>query len=218
MYAWYPILDAGAADWGVQYAEGRDLGIERLRSLLLRHSSRFNTPPLQVKAIGRLTASWEGSIPGFGASIMEQVISRQDESPEAAGAVRARQALGQVLNAPRQRQRLVETLRLAVPAFVAPVYVGISDNLNRRLSEHVATLEKLYDAVIRDPSVRDRIPDTNFASRAIAAGFTPDTLEVWILDLETAFEEAETANELRILADAAEWLLNRWSRPLFGKR
>lgn len=216
IYAWYPVLDAGEADWRIEFKSDVDLGIERMRSLLQRHSARFNTPPLEVHAVGRLTAQWRGSIPGSSGSSLEEFLSCPAEDEGASH----RTAFHAVLNAPGQRKRLVEILRFAVPIFSAPVYVGISDNLRRRLRDHVRDLMNLYETVQKDPDVRIRAQqkDMNFATRAIGAGFTPDTLEVWTLDLESAFEDATDPEGLRDLAEAAEWLLNRWSRPLFGKR
>lgn len=50
-------------------------------------------------------------------------------------------------------------------------------------------------------------------------GFSVDTLTAWTLSLTRLQPDTSIdVNTLRSVAETAEWLLNRWYRPMLGKR
>jgi hypothetical protein len=215
IYAWYSVLSLGPKDWEVDIDAGVDRGIGRLRMALSRHTARFAVPALEVIARGRFTASWRGEVQSDGShELSEGLLNDQDEE-EGAG------ALAKVLSAPALRSALVRVISAATPVLAAPLYIGVTDDLNRRLGEHASSLQKSLEAVARDPSARGRLlkSDKSFAFRAVGSGFTLDHLEVWAIDLGALVGNQQLSpSEIRTLAEACEWLLNRWHRPLHGKR
>lgn len=217
IYAWYSVLAIGPKDWELDIIGGVDRGIERLGQVLARHSSRFSTPPLEVSAIGRFTASWKGRLFSDGVQQMQRSLSTTSQEPSTSSHP---PFLSQVLAGPHLRKALVDILGLATPLLSSPLYIGVSDDLRRRLREHAGMLQRCAKVVARDPSARERLleEDTQFAFRAIGSGLTLENLEVWTLDLSSALAKQYSNQDLRTLAEAAEWLLNRWHRPLHGKR
>ena len=120
------------------------------------------------------------------------------------------------------RLLMVKALEIAMPVLSAPIYVGVATCLNTRLSQHVNDINKLSSAVNDDPEVRQRLREkgkSNFAQRAVAAGFTPESLQVWTCNLDLLIEDLESqSHDARAVAEAVEWLLNRWHRPYLGRR
>ncbi len=224
IYAWYSKFDAGPRDWKMEVAtdDGRDLGIERTMSTVARHSARFFTPPLNVEVDGRLLERWKGRLTSVASERMRAKLATDSESDSSNGDGsdgNGAGALRKVVARPRLRGELVRLLSTTSPLFTAPLYIGVSDNLHRRLGSHVRDLERFTHAVERDPDAQSRLQeaDLNFAMRAAGAGFRPGALEVWTLNLETLADDVPP-DELRVLIEAVEWLLNRWHKPQLGRR
>jgi hypothetical protein len=225
LYAWYGEFDAGPMDWKVDVdpESSRDLGIDRLLQATSRHSARYYPPPLEVSVSGRLLRRWEGRLSSTASALMRKKLasppspeeSETDTGLDATGA----SALGKVLERPTLRGAFVDLVSLTAPVFSSPLYVGVTDDLRRRLGEHARDLEKFAGAVDRNPDVQSRLQqaDKNFACRAVGSGFPPDALSVWTLNLETLYRDLP-AEDARVLVEAVEWLLNRWHKPQLGKR
>ena len=108
----------------------------------------------------------------------------------------------------------------STPFAAAPIYVGVAKNLNDRLRQHTEQLFKLAELIRKNPENKRKLLESDkstFASRALATGFNEDTVVVWTLNLDSLFQGVER-EDLRAVAESAEWLLNRWHKPLLGKR
>lgn len=219
LYAWYGVLNAGPPDWEIDIQEGVDVGGDRFRELLSRHSGRFSSPAIEL--IGRTTffSTWRGTLEDESRVFIQGAIrgdgheQSDDDSYDAKRASRLAEAIDQ----PLLRQALVRVVDEAIPALSAPVYVGVSDNLRRRLRTHVDGLLKLSESLKRDPTARSvLLTSDKFAARAVGMGFSPDTLKVWTVNIEAV--AALTKEHSYTVAQAVEWLLNRWHRPFLGKR
>jgi hypothetical protein len=117
------------------------------------------------------------------------------------------------------RRELVSILQSAQPALAAPLYIGVTNSLRRRLREHVTLYNDLRDDVSRNP---ERLADlkratenqrTEFAHRVVAAEFEPENLSVYAWPYTSSLSQAEIDSLLK----SAEWLLNRWYRPTLGR-
>ena len=52
----------------------------------------------------------------------------------------------------------------------------------------------------------------------MAAGFEENYLEVYVQDFSDFADGEYTDEELRTIAESAEWVLNRWHKPYLGRR
>jgi hypothetical protein len=227
LYAWYGRIQIGLPDFRKDVYEGRDLGDERLRDVLARHTLRHALPNVRVSVRSSFEAEWgsvcpELSINGF-LGILRGTIGAEDLEDDPLE--RTIKAVDDTMQVPKKRQLLKSALEHAIPVISAPIYVGVSDNLRDRLARHVAEMSKLAEASRDDTGLRDRLAaeptHPRFAVRAFVAGFGLDHLEVQVLDFSKMSEETGlqySTADLRDVAACAEWLLNRWHRPYLGRR
>lgn len=215
LYAWYGHLDAGPADWGLDSVDGEDRGRERLLAMLNHHSARNDPPPLRLRAEANLNLGWDGEIPSTAATSVRSMmdVMRDDE---AAGPV----ALKKTLGSPTRREALVRALWEATPMLAAPLYVGVTESLETRLRQHLDDLRKGLEVVRRRPEARETLRQhgKSFGARAVGAGYDLESLRVFTLNFSGVLEGRLDASQARVVAEAAEWLLNRWQRPPLGRR
>lgn len=213
IYAWYGKLMLGHGDIKRDISEdGEDRGVERVIEALLRHTVLFKEPDLSISVNHRFDCGWQGVLK----TKIETTI-REGLSDRSTFSLRAdvKKALVQEKN----RAMLAQILKRSYPVFSSPLYIGMSKNLNHRLNQHFRLVQKLWEF---DSSERlDRIEeiiaarDTNdneFAARAVKAGFAPEMLEAWVMPID---EIAPT--QAIDLIKIAEFVLNRWHRPLLGR-
>lgn len=226
LYAWYSKLDAGPPDYMLLEEDGKDIGLLRLAKLLIKHTERHSSPKLNLNAVGTFSSKWEGHLEDKTFARLQKALAFSDqiESMDSEYENKRSSSLKDTLREPDQREKLVDLLSTVVPFLTAPIYIGVSKNLKSRLLTHRKILQQATEIVSRDPEAKDRFLNekkTNFSIRAIGKGFSLDALEVWIFDLENYFGkkcDPDNLRDLRDLAETAEWLLNRWHRPLVGKR
>lgn len=221
LYAWYGVVAAGRPDWALDIEDGVDLGTQRSRRLLSSQTGRYRGPTLEVSATGGFSTTWTGGIRDSSNGELVNVLSGVGANAPAQEQ-RAPQ-LQKTLEAPRLRQLLFETLDAAAPLLTAPIYIGVAKDLRARIRHHTRVLERLWMAVNRDPETLVRVRakkglKNEFGVRAIERGFTPETLEVWVLALRPLDRQSTGDDQQRTVAEAAEWLLNRWHRPPLGSR
>lgn len=228
IYAWYVTLPVGPADLirDIMPGTGVDRGEQQLRDVLARHSQKHVPPPLNVTAQAAFQSVFAGTLKS---TLNKTFADELEPSGDASGQTEegydavGRQDLKFVLKQQRTRKALVDLLGAATPYLTAPIYIGTSGRLRTRLAQHADELERLWDALGKDPSLRDRMDQivqskkSTFAVRAIALGFSPDQLTVQILDAREVLEGDFSEDQLKMLATASEWLLNRWHRPIAGR-
>lgn len=119
-----------------------------------------------------------------------------------------------------RRLYLSEILKAAHPIISSPVYIGVTNNLNRRLKEHSETFLEVKDYCRRIDGYLAKLKEqvdwraSDFAHRAVAAELSSDNLFVALLPLDLNFDEDAHQDILH----SAEWLLNRWYTPSFGRK
>ncbi len=211
LYAWYAIPVAGVPDWMVDHDEnGLDRGAYNYGSFLANYTERLRGPDLSMSLSGPFWAEWEGKALERGYQVLASNIRVLAEGGSARGA-----KLRWALQNPLARERLAAVLEAASPRLSAPIYIGVSLDLGGRLAEHMETLEKASAFL----SVGDEVPQNlvgTFGARAAMAGLTVDELRVAVLPVPAMAGMA--AGELRNIAEAAEFVLNRWHKPIFGER
>jgi hypothetical protein len=223
LYAWYAGLNAGLKDWELEIVDGIDIGTDRLRSLLKRHTDRYCFSELETTALGAFSQTWTGQLQDQTANSLRSVLAAPTNIQEQDSYDQKRAPkLQSTLESRDKRRLMVKALEMALPVLSAPIYVGVADCLHTRLSQHVREIYQLTNTVLNDPASRERLrkeKKTNFALRAIAAGFSPENLQVWTFNLDLLMEELENkTQDARTVAEAVEWVLNRWHRPYLGRR
>ncbi|HHL4083183.1 GIY-YIG nuclease family protein [Burkholderia sola] len=230
VYAWYAKPQIGAADWArLTGANGEDIGETSFRALLAKHTSRFAPHSLRVNAHHSFRDTWDGRLRPLVFDKHVAAITKKDLSDTDAQSLEyPTNSMDKVFASEKQRGRMSTLLtELASPLFCAPLYIGKSKNLHRRINDHFSETDKWHRLIQRDAQHRDtlravlfegdrtrKIPDI-FATRAIASGFIPDNLEVYVLDVCEALDISP--NLALELAEALEWLLNTWHRPILGR-
>ena len=227
VYAWYGALYAPLADYKRTVDEnGTDLGGGRLRAVLAKHLSRYQLAPFRLSGRGSFGADWRGTLEDRAHATMQDVVlGRVVPDPTDKTDHGFAKSLANVSRKEPLRHLLSRALAASTPFLEAPIYIGMTNNLRRRLDQHVGRYRAIRDAVANDDArleeLRERARNgpSNFAVRAIAMDFSPEHLKVYALDVEDlARESTLTSDQLRDVATVAEWLLNRSHRPSAGRR
>jgi hypothetical protein len=210
IYAWYLVPGAGAADWRLDLdpSTGDDLGFNRLARVYGRHGRRLRHPTMNLDLQMPLWARWQGSIEESGHADFASLIDGLTSASAGPGA-----KLRETLRAEKTRSILAELLESAAPRLTAPIYVGVAKNLSSRLSTHVSGFGLCLQARqsgLPTPAAYEG----SFAERVTGADIRED-------DLRFAYLRADPVGALsdveqRALVEAAEFLINRWHRPIFG--
>lgn len=223
LYSWYGLASAGRGDWELRLNGDQDLGAINSRNFLKRHTSRHAAPSLDVEARGGFSTRWQGEVRAVSADdLLRTLDGALEAGTPAEDDERPAPKLQATLDAPKLREALFGVLDRASPVFSAPLYIGVATSLRTRIEQHTKQLLALWDrrsssAEDLEKETRDRVRKT-FAYRAVSRGFSPDSVEVWTLDLAEIGPEGLSLEDRRIVAEACEWLLNRWHRPALGRR
>jgi len=231
LYAWYGRVDAGEADWRFDPVEGADAGTGRFLGLLARHSSRHQPQPIFMTGVGPFASVLTGELQDRTQDSLQKALAwRGEAEPEPSGQNNSggpgydeeRTAkVHMAAESAEHRKALAAILGAATPLLTAPLYIGVAKNLRVRLGTHASQVFKAAKFVRDNPDGREQLlqgDKPSFAARAVAAGFSPDNLVVWTLNLDKLLAELSDVEKKRAIAEAAEWFLNRWHRPIFGRR
>ena len=203
VYAWYYRIELTDKDIAtcveeVELETSEEVRDEIVRTFLDTHLFRYyKEVPYFVALSGQLKPRYEGVI-DHRAEVSTGLIRRLAE-------------------APRNLYELKRTLRLAVPHFASPIYIGVSTRLRERLMQHVRLIDSLQH--LRASAVSDLQPipagatseedrDHKFAYEVtMIRGFRPSNLVVSTLELPV---------DDSIRYDL-ENILNRINYPLCGR-
>ena len=227
LYAWYGILNAGPMDWKDQPNQQLS-GENGLRNALLRHSKRFRPQELATYA-RRNWHNWKGRLKDDKFQKFLEMLGRTGDAVNYDNQHAAdldemdRETLDFALRSDESRGALVRILAAATPVLSAPIYVGQSDNLQRRLRDHKSTFLSLRSLQFEDDwsqnLAQERELDKVFASRAVRAGFTSENLIVFVLNIDALLsQQGDAGVNRKQITKAAEILINNWNRPVLGKR
>lgn len=219
LYAWYGLPPDSPLD--LETPAGT-------REWLAGATRRVEEPALNSEATGRLSAKWRGTLADTSLSFLLESIDSQNDIQEeptveateddvVSDTPGRRTALQHTLADDGFRLIMASILRSAAPALASPIYVGMSTNLSTRLSRHRKDIFRFYEALEGDESVRERFRvHARFGARAVGYGFSSETLLVLVREVPEL--SGLPIEDCRRLLLSAEWFLNRWYRPLLGKR
>lgn len=214
LYAWYGTLTLSPADYRDEVIDGYNWGPARTRQSLARHTSRFDPRPRRLSGRSEFGGRWRGELLDAGRASVRRTLLEPMSEDAGPGL-----HLSKVTGDETLRRELAAILQSAQPYLTAPLYIGVTNSLRRRLKEHADLYNELRDTVSREP---DRLLDikrasemrrTEFAHRAVAAEFEPENLSVYVQPYASDLRPSEVDSLLR----SAEWLLNRWHRPFLGR-
>lgn len=213
IYAWYAVPIAGPLDWGEDFDdEGIDQGGKKFSAFLADHTRMLHHPPVTVGVIWNLWAEWSGTLPESGtqalASAVELVGSLDPGRKSSA-------TLGSVLTNSTKREHLARVLVQASPRLSSPIYIGIAKNLFDRIHTHFANIEEATEYLVTGEDPWQYMKD-GFGVRAAAAKLSPASLRFSVLPIPEL--EGLDDDDLRSVAGAAEYVLNRWHHPILGRR
>lgn len=202
LYAWYAVPVTGPEDVASSSALGGRLASH---TLTLRH------PPIALDVRWHLGAMWTGELPEGGitgfARLIEDLASGARSTPGA--------ELSRALHDPVHRPMLAELLFHAAPRLAAPIYVGVAKGLRKRGMDH----RRDYENARADLAAGDdplTVAGNTLGARLAVARIPPEAL--WITPYPVASLDKLTDVEWRRIAEAAEFVVNRWQHPLFGRR
>lgn len=211
LYVWYGVLSLGKADLSER---------KNVVNALKRQNSRFKSPPLDSVVKGNLGASWSGKLYDQSMDKLIDGLNNSEESGKENSAIR----LNRTLDRESTRRFLCCLIDECTPIFSSPLYIGISDNLKRRLTTHINKFRDLseYSGKMKlkdkpydlDWEYDDTTSGINFAARAVIAGFRENNLKVCTFPLHHDYDLSD--EEIFDLIAAIEFLLNRWSQPILG--
>lgn len=212
LYAWYAVPSAGVRDWRVDRdAHGHDRGGRNFARFLAWHTRTLQRRDLGIAARGRFWTRWRGSLNDTGTEILARHLESLSASrPNGPGA-----DLVWALQHEARREVLAQILLKTSPGLSPPVYIGVAENLRKRIGTHISDLEKAMKQH-RNRGSSSTSAHNNFGQRAIDSGLTLADLRVSVLPIRSAAELH--SNQYRRVAQAAEFVLNRWYHPQFGER
>jgi hypothetical protein len=218
LYAWYALIGLGDADLAQE---------EQTRTALQRQTTKYRPAPMEGEIKGNMGACWRGQLLDTSMDELSSLLQESDDElpQQDQGRTRRGKRLQSALTTLLTRQALIDTLEQAVPMFLPPLYVGMSENLNSRLQSHVAAFRAIsrnrkalveYEDESSDSEDNDEISGASFAARAVSAGFKEDNLQVFILPFQNC-QNLDTS-QIRDVIAGVEYLLNRWTKPSLGVR
>lgn len=152
--------------------------------LSTRLFSTFEEHPYDVSIKGKLKPSYKGQLQ-HQFSVSDSLVNRLVDEPE-------------------RISDIFKYIEKMVPLFASPLYVGMADNLKRRLSQHVNLIIRFRDSGV--PSAEGSV-DAGFAAEVVRRNMSPQNLSVSIYPVDDKFD--------RVHADV-ENILNRILHPVIG--
>ena len=213
IYAWYAVAPIGRRDWEPCVRGTHDHGIDNFLRVLANHTRRFAQIKLRVTAQSSFDTNWEGILEDTAIESLAQLLQGLATTVEEESTFRS------AIRDPQLRELLATVLNVATPTIASPVYIGRAKCLRSRLKDHTDRISLLHRRCNDDPTYRARLPERDlFADRAVKTGFSDGTLEVHTWDLIAFRDAGFTDDQLTAIAISIELLLNRWHRPLLGRK
>jgi len=115
--------------------------------------------------------------------------------------------LGRFVDDPNELEVLGELISLTSPAFASPLYIGMSSNLRKRINQHKKLIQK-NDEQNTSSFTKNSEGPQSFANEISRRSIDFTRLFVQILEMD---------REVQYVRDL-EYMLNRISYPIFGKK
>lgn len=210
LYVWYAKPSIGKADWDSDVVGGNDFAQSGFQNILNDFCRKCTGHPISVTASGNFSKKWLGSLN----EEEEQYVIAKSNSEKVHESYQTATATNET------RECLSSIIDTLFPLFYSPLYIGIAvdQSLRSRLKAHQASYLRCWDNYRTDREFIDRLENPkNFAERAIKMRFTPGELFCFTIEA-SCHDQRLTKDQEKILIFLSEWLLNRWSTPILGRR
>jgi hypothetical protein len=196
VYAWYyspqitrfdltKIIEEVQVLMSADKADDARLKIEQFLDIhLFRY---FKEAPFLAKISGPLKPSYEGELE-HNVLVSDSLVARLQERPE-------------------RLHLIAEVIEFSAPYFASPIYIGFSDNLQVRIGQHRALIERFRRGTSGWHEGDSNRRDAGFANQVVKRGLPPERLFVVTCLVESA-ENIHTD---------VENILNRIYYPILGR-
>jgi hypothetical protein len=202
LYAWY-LRPPAPLPTSVDEETGRDHLLEQL----LPWVEAFRVPVPQLLGDGHFEQRWTAEISASG---IQDVLRKLREcevcrisSTCSDHSNQSRQFIELLDDQPR-REALVEILETLGPLLMPPIYVGIAENLRRRIRTHKRDMSRQGDR-------------NTFGGRIAASGADLNRLLVAVMPVNGSHLSTR-GSTINTHLEALEWILNRAFTPYFGRK
>jgi hypothetical protein len=211
IYAWYVRIALSEGDWRPRLQNGVDAAGGDLTAALNDYVRIHQPSPITLRGQASYHLPWAGEIRQQGVS---------DEDGTGSG-TRLDLHVADVADDPEARQLLSALLRAAPPVFASPLYIGVATNLRQRLAEHKKSFEDASAIIRRNPDRASLLQQQgrDLGARLAGAGIPFERLECWVLPASgTSIPSDGALAKQRLVAQAAEWVLQRIFQPILGRK
>ncbi|MCG7607947.1 MULTISPECIES: hypothetical protein [Mycobacterium] len=217
IYAWYAAFRATEQDWQFQPGPTGDEALGPFAELICRYGGQFEPLAVQLSGQGAYGARWRGDL-----AVDFPFAEGGSSSGHNDGGESAQQTHPRIMKAvetPGARKVVAKLLEHATPTFSTPLYIGVAEDLRRRLTDHKKSYSKAMSWLRDHPEdiAAIKLAGKSFGERAAARNIAMERLEVWVIDLEEELSEL-SSEQLREMAESAEWILHRIYSPILGRR
>lgn len=147
----------------------------------------FSEDPYEVSLKGPLKPRYKGELAHV-SSLSETLLER-------------------IIEEPKRLKTIQSTLKLSVPEFASPIYIGMSVNIRKRLIKHKSLIEQFYSRNEKSDIFQSSDKDQCFAWQIYSRNIHPPNLFVIAKEIG-----GDSKNYVDI-----ENILNRIHFPIFGR-
>jgi len=209
VYCWYAELKIEKIDWKPE----QKVFLESIKSGI----KKYRANALKAKVSTSFGLNWEETIHESSSERWEEhvqsILLEDSEEHDFS-------KMNDLFEKVEARQLVSEALNMMSPIFNVPLYIGKAYNLNIRLDTHKKRFDHFESFTPEDSEYAFNFGE-DFAERAIGAGFSPEELYVYVLDIKKFSEEIGIKNlsskDLKQLSLIVEYILNRRLRPVLGR-
>ena len=198
LYAWYLRIRIG---------RGNIETYQNFSKALKRVTEQIRHPTLTMQLKGHLNLNMKGDLKHIWYGHHEQQFTKKFE---------------EMLNSPEERELIREILDLAAPLLTAPLYIGVSKNLQQRLQTHMRLIEKNIKRHQEDTTLDNHVDSTDslqndkdFAERIVERNIDPNHL---IVGVTYVSHPNLLVEKIRKSVETTETLLNRMFYPILGRK
>lgn len=214
LYVWHAMFQVGRADWHEHFAGNSDKAKKNLYTALTTHSQKFIKQDLSVQATANFSTRWSGKL-------QEDSGNRWRDLDLDSQTCNIEDPLIKACSSNETREGLINLVKAGFPVWSSPLYIGVAtdQSLRERLIQHSNGFMKLWIKTSKSVgALEHEIQPTNFAERAFLSGFHPEDLYFYTLEAVQDPDEILDKEKLKNIILSAEFLLNRWSTPILGRR
>jgi hypothetical protein len=198
LYAWYLRIRLGKSN-----IESSENFLKALQKI----TEQICYPTLTMQLQGHLNMNLKGHL--------KHIWYGHDENPFS-------DQLQELLNHPEERKVLGDILELTVPLLTGPLYIGVSKNLQERLSRHTELIQRYRQEHQEDLTLDANVDskdslqnDEDFARRIVERKIDPNHLVVSVVYVSHPHLSTE---RIRQAIGTTETLLNRMFYPILGRK